>query len=95
MTRELEKFVKVYLNLEQAYDTSGCLRPTLHAHKEDYVNAVRHGLETVLRTRELSVGDYERLAGIEFGDEEGLYGYLQGVHQYLFEGQEKQPTPPD
>ncbi|WP_155057892.1 hypothetical protein [Streptomyces blattellae] len=95
MNRELEKFVKVYLSLEQAYDTTGYLRPTLHAFKEEYVSAVRDGLEAVLRTRELSVGEYEHLTDIEFDDEDSLYGYLQSMYQYLFEGQEKQPVPPN
>ncbi|WP_217241540.1 hypothetical protein [Streptomyces sp. AC555_RSS877] len=95
MNRELEKFIKVYLGLEQAYDTTGYLRPTLHAFKEEYVNAVRVGLESVLRTRELTVGDYERLTDIEFDGDEALYEYLGSLYRYLFEGQEKQPAPPN
>ncbi|MFC7897516.1 hypothetical protein [Streptomyces sp. NPDC057381] len=95
MNRELEKFIKVYLDLEQAYDTSGYLRPTLFAFKGEYVNAVKQGLDELLRTRELSVLDYERLTNVEFDDEDSLYEYLKGVYHYLFEGRETQPTPPE
>jgi hypothetical protein len=95
MNTELENFIRVYLSLEQAYDTSGYLRPTLHALKEEYVDAVREGLEAFLRTRELSAGDYERLTDIEFEDEEALYQYLSRMYGYLFEGGEEQPVPPN
>ncbi|MFC3351930.1 hypothetical protein ACFOOM_31800 [Streptomyces echinoruber] len=95
MNEKLEKFLKVYLEMEQAYDTRGYLRPTLHAFKQEYVDAVREGLQTVLRTRELSVGDYERLTDIEFSDEDSLYEYLGAMYRYLFEGQEEQPVPPE
>ncbi|MFE0136106.1 hypothetical protein ACFWY6_31740 [Streptomyces sp. NPDC059037] len=87
MTRELERFIRIYLNEEQAHDVRRWLRPTLHAFKNTFVDGVRDGLESVLRTRELSVGDYERLTNIEFVDEKALYGYLHHMHhmhQYLF-----------
>ncbi|MFD3578528.1 hypothetical protein [Streptomyces sp. NPDC058644] len=48
----------------------------------------------MLRTRELSVGDYERLTNIAFDDENSLYGYLQQMHEYLFAGGDEQPVPP-
>ncbi|MER6075432.1 hypothetical protein ABT187_42980 [Streptomyces sp. NPDC001817] len=95
VNREIEKFFKVYLGLEQAYDTTGYLRPTLHAFGDGYVSLVRQGLEAVLRTRALSVADYERLTDIEFDGEDELYEYLGGMYLYLFEGQECQPTPPN
>ncbi|GAA3304120.1 hypothetical protein [Streptomyces cinereospinus] len=82
------------MSLEQAYDTAGFLRPTLHAFKEEYVHAVRTGLETVLHTRDLTVGDYERLTDIEFEDEDALYDYFTSMYEYLFEAGEKQPLPP-
>ncbi|WP_367041371.1 hypothetical protein [Streptomyces sp. Je 1-332] len=94
MNRELEKFIKVYLNMEQAPDVSGDLRPTLHAFRKEYVDAVNTGLATVLRTRELSVGDYERLTDVEFDNEESLYTYLQKMYEYLFGDGEQQPAPP-
>lgn len=95
VNRELEKFIRVYLDLEQAYDARGYLRPTLHGFKREYVDAVREGLQTVLRARELSIGDYERLTGIEFDDEGALYEYLESMYRYLFEEQAEQPVPPD
>lgn len=95
MNRELEKLFKTYLGLEQAYDTSGYLRPTLFAFKEEYARAVRQGFEDLLRKRQLTAVDYERLTDIEFNDEESLYAYLHAMYRYLFEGQENQPSPPD
>ncbi|WP_063730086.1 hypothetical protein [Streptomyces sp. RTd22] len=94
MNRELEKFIKVYLGLEQAYDTSGYLRPTLFAYKNEYVTAVKQDFEELLRYREFTVGGYERLTDIEFNDTESLYDYLNGIYRYLFESQEEQPAPP-
>ncbi|MGW7079778.1 hypothetical protein [Streptomyces sp. NPDC054866] len=94
MTSELERFIRIYLNEEQAPDVRGFLRPTLHAFNRTYVDAVRAGLEGVLRTRELSVGDYEQLTDVVFDDEDALYGYLHQMHQYLFADGAKQPLPP-
>ncbi|MFJ4472354.1 hypothetical protein ACIP2X_33375 [Streptomyces sp. NPDC089424] len=95
MTRELQKFVKVYLSLEQAYDTTCQLRATLHSYSERYVRGVRCGLEDVLRARELTVGDYEGLTDIAFDDENTLYEYLTEMYRYLFEAGGSQPLPPD
>ena len=94
MNRELEKFIKAYLGLEQAYETSGYLRPTLFAFKDEYVTVVKQGFEELLRHRGSTTGDYERLTDIEFDDAESLYGYLHGIYRYLFENQEEQPAPP-
>lgn len=95
MNRELEKFIKVYLDYDQAYDTSGTLRPTLHAFKPEYVERVREGLETILRYHRLSTADYERMTDIEFESEEALYSYLQEMYRYLFEDGAAQPMPPE
>jgi hypothetical protein len=91
---ELARFIRVYLSLEQAYDTSGYLRPTLHSFANEYVAAVKEGLESALRSREVSVGAYERLTDIEFDSEESPYDHLNRMHEYLFLGREPQPTPP-
>ncbi|MFF9160354.1 hypothetical protein ACF081_08830 [Streptomyces longwoodensis] len=95
MNGALDRFIRLYLSLEQAYDTSGYLRPTLHAFTDEYVAAVKDGLESALRTREISVEAYERLTDIEFGSEESLYDYLNRMHEYLFLGRDPQPTPPN
>ncbi|MGW6055365.1 hypothetical protein [Streptomyces sp. NPDC055189] len=94
MTEELERFIRTYLNMEQAQDVRGYLRPTLHAFRSAFTDGVRHGLERILRTRELSVGDYERLTDIEFAGENALYDYLHQMHQYLFADRAQQPLPP-
>ncbi|MGW2341422.1 hypothetical protein [Streptomyces sp. NPDC001661] len=95
MNRELEKFIKVYLDYDQAYDTSGTLRPTLYAFKPEYVERVREGLVTVLRDHPLSTADYERITDIEFESDEALYSYLQEMYRYLFENGTAQPMPPE
>lgn len=94
MTKELERFIRIYLSLEQAHDVQEGLRPTLHAFNSAYVDGVRNGLEDVLRTRQLSLGDYERLTDIEFDDENVLYRYLHQMHQHLFADGVGQPLPP-
>ncbi|NKQ28212.1 hypothetical protein [Streptomyces galbus] len=94
MNAELDRFIRVYLSLEQAYDTSGYLRPTLHAFADEYVTAVKDGLESALRSREVSVEAYERLTDVEFCSEDSLYEYLNRMYAYLFLGREPQPTPP-
>ncbi|MGX8904218.1 hypothetical protein ACR820_02880 [Streptomyces netropsis] len=94
MNEELRTFIKTYLDLEQGYDVSGWLRPTLHAFNSDYVEAVRVGLATVLENRELSVEAYDDLSCIEFENEEILYEYLQNMYDYLFGDLPEQPLPP-
>ncbi|WP_432094184.1 hypothetical protein [Streptomyces sp. bgisy100] len=95
MNRELRTFIRTYLSLEEAYDTSDYLRPALHAFKREYVEAVRQGLEHSVKTRDLTVGDYESLTDIEFPDEHVLYGYLAAMYGYLFGDESKQPLPPE
>ncbi|MGW2480176.1 hypothetical protein ACWCWQ_10205 [Streptomyces sp. NPDC001571] len=95
MNDQLQKFIATYLQLEQTYDTSGHLRPTLLAFNADFVEKVQAGLGELLREKTLTVAEYERLTHIEFPDSDVLYEYLQGVYAYLFEGGSEQPTPPE
>ncbi|MGW2701530.1 hypothetical protein [Streptomyces sp. NPDC001340] len=95
MNKQLETFIRTYLHLEQAYDTSGSLSPTLLAFDESYVEQVREGLSQVLKDRSLSVEDYERLSDIEFPGDEALYEYLDSMYAYLFADRPNQPTPPE
>ncbi|MEV4440465.1 hypothetical protein AB0K09_15860 [Streptomyces sp. NPDC049577] len=48
----------------------------------------------VLKSRELSIEDYEGLTGIEFDNEDSLYDYLGKMHDYLIGDREEQPLPP-
>ncbi|MFG3194797.1 DUF6507 family protein [Streptomyces sp. NPDC048208] len=89
----LERFIRTYLQFEVAYDDVGYLRSTLFAFKESFARQVEEGLAEVVRTRSISVGEYERLTGVEFPDEESLYAYLEAMYGYLFEGG-VQPVPP-
>ncbi|MFJ9851114.1 hypothetical protein [Streptomyces sp. NPDC101150] len=95
MNQELRNFISIYLDLQQAYDTSGYLRPTLYAFKPSYVEAVKNGLAELVRDRNVSVGDYERITAIEFNSEEELHSYLAEIYEYLFgSGDTRQPVPP-
>ncbi|TGB16040.1 hypothetical protein [Streptomyces sp. MZ04] len=95
MTSDLERFIHIYLCEEQASDVRGWLRPTLHAFRKEYVDGVRDGFERVLRTRDLSVADYERLTDIAFTDEGALYEYLHRMYEFLFKDGHQQPDPPE
>ncbi|MFD8998710.1 hypothetical protein [Streptomyces abikoensis] len=96
MNKEVETLITGRLDIEQAYDTRGYLRPTLHSFSNEYVNAVREGLATLIETRELSVQDYDDLTnGIEFEDEDSLYEYLGKIYDYLFGDLAEQPRPPE
>ncbi|MFJ3661496.1 hypothetical protein ACIPPM_13665 [Streptomyces sp. NPDC090119] len=94
MNEETERFFRVYLTREVAYDTIGYLRPTLHAFRDEYVRGVREGLAEVVAGGGLSAGEYERLTGIEFPDAASLRRYLADMYAYLFEERPDQPEPP-
>ncbi|MGW3335855.1 hypothetical protein ACWDCL_00050 [Streptomyces sp. NPDC001009] len=94
VNEDTERFFRVYLQLEVAYDTTGYLRPTLHAFRDEYVAKVREGLAEVVAGGGLSAGEYERLTGIEFPDAASLRRYLADMYAYLFEGHPNQPEPP-
>ncbi|MFC5724751.1 hypothetical protein ACFP1Z_31840 [Streptomyces gamaensis] len=95
MNEDLHAFIRAYMRLETAYDTTGFLRPTLLGFNESVVRNVRTGLEEILQTRSLTVDDYTGLTNIEFPDEDTLYKYLQDMYAYLFEGHPEQPEPPE
>ncbi|MFF8831787.1 hypothetical protein [Streptomyces sp. NPDC015131] len=95
MNDRFEGFLNTYLDLEQAYDTSGYLRPTLMGCSESYVEAVRDGFTDMLRDDSFGVAEYERLTNIEFPDKTTLRHYLRHLYAYLFEGAPEQPMPPE
>lgn len=93
MNEELFKFIITYLNEMQAFDVDGYLRPTLHGFSQEYVDSVRNELANIIRTRGLSVADYEKLTDIHFASEEDLYDYLGKMYGYLFADGDQQPDP--
>ncbi|MDQ1007202.1 hypothetical protein QFZ82_001687 [Streptomyces sp. V4I23] len=95
MDDHFEGFFKTYLDLEQAYDTSGYVRPTLMGFSESYVRAVRDGFTKALADDSFGVAEYERLTDIEFADKATLRLYLENLYAYLFEGSEGPPIPPE
>ncbi|MEU9236489.1 hypothetical protein [Streptomyces subrutilus] len=94
MDKKVEGFLRTYLDVEQAYDTSGYLRPTLLAFSEAYVQVIRNGLAEMVQNPDFSPSDYERLTGVEFPDEASLRQYLRDMDAYLFGGAPAQPAPP-
>lgn len=96
MNQELQTIVSGYLDIEQGYDVNRNLRGTLHSFRPEFVDAVREGLAELIKSRELSVADYDDLTqGIEFEDEDSLYEYLGEMYEYLFGEREQQPLPPE
>lgn len=95
MNRPFKGFLNTYLDMEQGYDTSGYLRPTLMGFSESYVKAVRDGFAEILADNSFGVADYERLTNIEFPDVATLRLYLQNLYAYLFEDAPEQPMPPE
>ena len=95
MNDRFKGFLNTYLDMEQAYDTSGYLRPTLMGFSESYVKAVRDGFMEILSDSSFGVAEYERLTNIEFPDAATLRLYLQNLYAYLFEEAPEQPQPPE
>ncbi|MGK5533676.1 hypothetical protein [Streptomyces sp. URMC 129] len=95
MREELRKFIRIYLDQEQAYDTSGTLRSTLHAFDRSYVQAVEQGFAHLLEHRELDTDTYEDLTSVEFEDEDSLYAYMSDLYAHLFGDRADQPMPPE
>ncbi|MGR4881842.1 pentapeptide repeat-containing protein [Streptomyces sp. LARHCF249] len=93
MDERLAGFLGTYLDAEQAYDTSGYLRPTLMSFNDAYVQAVRDGIAEMLRDPDFGTAEYEALTDVEFPHEASLRQYLRDMHAYLFEGGTAQPVP--
>ncbi len=95
MDKKFEGFLNTYLDAEQAYDTSGYLRPTLMAFNESYVQVIRNSLAEIVQDPDFGPTEYERLTNIEFADETSLRQYLRDTYSYLFGDAPTQPAPPD
>lgn len=95
MDKRFEGFLRTYLDVEQAPDTSGYLRPTLLAFNDSYVQVIRDGFAEVLQNPDFGSAEYERLTDVEFPDGDCLRRYLRDMYAYLFEDAPAQPAPPD
>lgn len=91
----LTTFFKTYLNPEVAYDAGFQLRGTLHAFNEPYVTNVKLGFLELLRTRELTVGQFEGITDVEFEDQDTLYAYLNEMYEHLYGDGRPKPLPPE
>ncbi|MFD3544281.1 hypothetical protein ACFWUW_01430 [Streptomyces sp. NPDC058655] len=94
MDARFKNFLKVNLDLERGYETSGDLRPTLLSFSDSYVELIRVGFEQIISDDSFGPAEYERLTDIEFPDRATLHAYLQAMYDYLFNGASEQPMPP-
>ncbi|MEV7212219.1 hypothetical protein AB0O31_03885 [Kitasatospora cineracea] len=56
---------------------------------------LREAFEYLLRERPCDVYEWSSLTGVAYEDEAHLYGYLQGLFDYLYEGAAEPPQAPD
>jgi hypothetical protein len=94
MEDRFKGFLRTYLSLEQGYDTSGYLRPTLMSFSDSYVELIREGFAQIISDDSFGPAEYERLTDIEFPDGETLQAYLRDMYSYLFNDAPQQPMPP-
>ncbi|MEU3470806.1 hypothetical protein ABZ716_23175 [Streptomyces sp. NPDC006687] len=94
MEERFKGFLRTHLSLEQGYDTSGYLRPTLMAFSDAYVELIREGFTKIIEDESFGPDEYERLTDIEFPDRETLVVYLRSMYDYLFNDAAQQPMPP-
>ncbi|MES9505782.1 hypothetical protein ABWJ92_05140 [Streptomyces sp. NPDC000609] len=94
MDARFKNFIRVNLDLERGYETSGDLRPTLLSFSESYVDLIRSGFEEIISDDSFGPAEYERLTDIEFPDRETLRTYLRDMYDYLFNNAPEQPLPP-
>lgn len=95
MNEELRRFIRIYLDLEMAYDDMSATREALRHFKPEWTEAVRQGLVSVLNEKQLTTDEYSSLTAFEFATDDALHAYLQDVDDFLFTGSPKQPVPPE
>lgn len=96
MNKTVEAFIGTYLHVEMAYTgMEQRIRETIPTFGPDYADSLKEGFEELLATRELTVGDYDGLTHVEFGSDDDLYTYLQGMYDFLFHDAETAPAPPE
>ena len=94
MNKTIEDFIGTYLHIEAAYEDLGPTRDLLALMSPEYTDALREGFAGLLRSRELSAGDYDGMTHVEFESDDALYAYLSAVYDFLFNGAETAPEPP-
>ena len=94
MNKTIEDFIGTYLHIEVAYEDLGPTRDLVALMSPEYVDSLKQGFAELLRSRELSAGDYDGMTHVEFESDDALYAYLKSVDDFLFHGAEAQPEPP-
>ncbi|GHA94174.1 MULTISPECIES: hypothetical protein [Streptomyces] len=94
MDARFKNFLKIYLDLEQGYDTSGCLRSTLLSFNDSYVELIQTEFEQIISDESFGPAEYEQLTDIGFPDRESLRIYLRAMRDYLFNDAPEQSMPP-
>jgi hypothetical protein len=92
LSETMVKYIGVALSADGAGDNPPLLkRITLGSATRDEVEA---GLQELLRTRDLTILDWENLNYVAFDSEDDLYRYLQKVYDYIFRDAEEAPELP-
>jgi hypothetical protein len=94
VNKTIEDFIGTYLHIEVAYEDLGPTRDLIKALSPAYAESLRQGFVGLLESRELSAGDYDGMTHVEFETDDELYGYLQAVFEFLFQGAQASPQPP-
>ena len=96
MNKTVEAFIDTHLHIEMAYvGMHERARKTIPTFGPDFESSLKAGFEELLVTRELSAGDYDGLTHVAFASDDDLYVYLQGIYDYLFNGADTAPAPPE
>ena len=90
---ESRSFIGNYLKIEMCDDLAST-RESLPRLNQPYIERVRSEFAEILRTRSISMREYGELTYINFATVDDMYGYLQRVYDYLFEGAGEEPFPP-
>ncbi|MFJ3832964.1 hypothetical protein ACIPWI_34175 [Streptomyces sp. NPDC090046] len=94
MDANFRNLFRAHLSLEEGYDVSGYLRPTLLSFSDSYVELIRSGFDRIIADDSFGAAEYGQLTDIEFPDRETLDMYLRALYGYLFNDEPEQPMPP-
>jgi hypothetical protein len=95
LSRTLTDFIRIALSVDGGAADPDSIKGTWRSGPNPARDEVEAGLRELIRTRELTIRDYDEMTGVDFESEEALYEYLQKLYDYLFRGSEEVPEIPD
>lgn len=93
----MDQNLKTLIRVAVSADGAAALHETRDGFKHEPAEKVaelREGLHDLIEHRRLSLREWSMINDLDFDDEDGLYAYLGGAYDYLFEGAETPPAPP-